>query len=108
MYEVPVEERFRVVGGRLYLFEVATSAAALEYLGLEKAGADNASQVLNEFLIPADSVGGYILSANGRRVDLADVSAVDDRIRIRLTRQPLIVHLFLCWWKAIESSGKKV
>jgi hypothetical protein len=97
MYGVPVEERFRVEGGRLFLFEVATTAAALEYLGLESSGANNVGRFLNEFSIPAGSVGGHILSAGGRRIALADVPAEDGRIRIRLTRQPLVVYLVLRW-----------
>jgi hypothetical protein len=97
MYGVPVEERFRVEGGRLFLFEVATTAAALEYLGLESSGADNVGRFLNDFSIPSGSVGGHILSAGGRRIALADVPAEDGRIRVRLTRRPLIVYLVLLW-----------
>ena len=99
MYGVPVEERFRVEGGRLSLFEVVTSAAALEYLGLESGSANSVGRVLNEFSIPAGSVGGLILSAGGRRIALADVPAEDGRIRVRLTRQPLIVYLVLHGWE---------
>lgn len=95
MYDVPVEERFRVEGDRLLLFEVDTTDAALEYLGIERRGANNAGRALQEFFIPADSVGSQSLSAGGRRIALADVSAEDRRIRVRLTRQPLIVYLVL-------------
>lgn len=101
MYGVPVEERFRVEGGRLSLFEVVTSAAALEYLGLESGSANSVGRVLNEFSIPAGSVGGHFLSAGGRRIALADVPAEDGRIRVRLTRQPLIVYLVLHGWELL-------
>jgi hypothetical protein len=94
MYGVPVEERFRVEGGRLFLFEVDTTGAALEYLGIESRGANNVARILQEFSMPAGSVGGYSLSAGGRRIALRDVPAEDGRIRVRLTRQPLIVYLF--------------
>lgn len=93
MYGVAVEERFRVEGGRLALFEVASTEAALEYLGIEARGADNARRVLQEFSIPAGSVGDYFLSAGGRRIALASVPAENGRIRIHLSRQPLIVYL---------------
>jgi hypothetical protein len=95
MYGVPVEERFRVEEGRLALFEVVSSDAALEYLGIENKGAGNAARVLQEFSIPAASVGGHILSAGGRRIALASVPAQDGGIRIRLARQPFIVYLVL-------------
>lgn len=95
MYGVPVEERFRVEGGRLLLFEVDTTDAALEYLGIERRGANNVSRVLQEFFIPAASVGSQSLSADGRRIALADVPAEGGRISVRLTRKPLIVYLVL-------------
>jgi hypothetical protein len=92
MYGVPVEERFRVEGGRLFLFEVDTTAAALEYLGLERSGANNVGRFLNEFSIPAGSVGGHILSVGGRRIALAEVPPEAGRVRVRLMRPPLIVY----------------
>jgi hypothetical protein len=95
MYGVPVEERFRVEGGRLSLFEIDASDAALEYLGIERRGANNVSRVLQEFFIPAASVGSQSLSAGGRRIALSDVPAEGGRIRVRLTRQPLIVYLII-------------
>lgn len=95
MYDVPVEERFRVEGGRLLLFEVDTTDAALEYLGIESRGVNNVGRVLQGFFIPGDSVGGHSLSAGDRRIALADVPAQDSRIRVRLSRQPLAVYLIL-------------
>jgi hypothetical protein len=94
MYGVPVEERFRVEDGRLVLFEVDTTAAGLEYLGLESRGVNNGRRVLQEIYIPQNSVGSHSLFVGDRRIVLADVPAADGRIRVRLTRQALIVHLF--------------
>jgi len=102
MYAVPVEERFRVEGGRLVLFEVVSSDAALEYLGIETKGAGNAKSIMQEFFVPAHSVGGYRLSASGRRIDLSDVPAENGRIRVRLTRPPLIVYLIQHGWERLE------
>lgn len=100
MYGVLVEERFRVQGTRLVLFEVASTDAALEYLGIETKGAGNARIVMQGFIIPANSLGGYRLSASDRHVDLADVPVENDaKIHVRLTRWPLVVYLIHCWWK---------
>lgn len=93
MYGVPVEERFRVKGGRLALFEIVSSDAALEYLGIESRGADNASRVLREFSIPADSVGDHLLTVGVHRILLKSVPADRGRILIRLVRQPLLIYL---------------
>ena len=76
MYAVPVEERFRVEGGRLVLFEVVSSDAALEYLGIETKGAGNAKNIVQEFFVPAHSVGGYRLSASGDTAPLEQASLV--------------------------------
>jgi hypothetical protein len=105
MYAVPVEERFRVESNCLVLFEVVSSDAALEYLGIEAKGACNARNVIKEFFIPADSVGGYRLSTAHRLIDLADLAAENGRIRVRLTRQPLVVYLIHHWWKLPMFSG---
>jgi len=102
MYAVPVEERFRVEGGRLVLFEVVSSDAALEYLGIETKGAGNAKNIMQEFFVPAHSVGGYCLSTSGRRINLSDVPAENGRIRVRLTRPPLIVYLIQHGWERPE------
>lgn len=93
MYGVPVEERLRVEAGRLVLFQVVSSEAALEYLGIETSGPHNASRVLQEFSIPADSIGNHVLSVGDRRIPLAAVPADEGRIRIRLARPPLFTYL---------------
>lgn len=102
MYGVPVAEHLRVEGGRLVLFEVASSGAALEYLGIEARGPHNVRRVLQEFTIPADSVGNHVLFAGGRRIPLASVPADEGRIRVRLARLPLfiyLIHSFEEFWR---------
>jgi hypothetical protein len=55
---------------------------------------NNGRRVLQEIYIPQNSVGSHSLFVGDRRIVLADVPAADGRIRVRLTRQALIVHLF--------------
>jgi hypothetical protein len=86
MYMTPVEERLRVEEGRLVLFEVAASDAALEYLRIESRGPGNAALALEGFAVPADSVGGHVLIAGGREIALATVPPKDGRVRVRLAR----------------------
>jgi hypothetical protein len=86
MYGTPVEERLRVEDGRLVLFEVVASDAALEYLRIETRGPGNAALALDGFTVPADSVGGHVLAAGGRELPLAAVPVEDGRIVVRLTR----------------------
>jgi len=93
MYGVPVEERLRVAAGRLALFEVVSSDAALEYLGIETRGPQNATRILQEFSIPADSVGNHVLCVGDHRILLAAVPADEGRILIRLARSPLFTYL---------------
>jgi len=93
MYGVPVEERLRVEAGDLVLFEVVSSDAALEYLGIETKGPNNVKRILQDFSIPADSVGNHVLRVGDRRIPLASIPADDGRILIRLTRPPLLIYL---------------
>jgi hypothetical protein len=93
MFGVPVEERLRVEAGCLVLFEVVSSDAALEYLGIETRGPHNAGRVLQEFYIPADSVGNHVLCVRDHRIPLASVPADEGRILIRLARPPLFIYL---------------
>jgi hypothetical protein len=92
MYGVPVEERFRVEGGRLVLLEVLSTDAALEYLGIETRGAGNANRALREFSIPADSVGDHVLTVGDHRIPLKSALADQHRILVRLVRQPLLIY----------------
>ena len=93
MYGVPVEERLRVEAGRLVLFEVVSSDAALEYLGIETRGPNNARRILQEFSIPADSVGNHVLDVGDRRIPLSTVPSDEGRILVRLVRPPLFIYL---------------
>ncbi len=93
MYGVPVAEHLRVESGSMVLFEVASSEAALEYLGIEAKGPNNVRRVLQEFSVPADSVGKHVLCAGERRISLASVPADEGRILIRLARPPLFIYL---------------
>jgi hypothetical protein len=98
MYGVPVAEHLRVENGRLVLFEVDSTEAALEYLGIEARGRDNVRRVLREFSIPADSVGNHVLVVGGHRIALASVPADEGRILIRLARPPLFIY----WIQALR------
>jgi len=93
MYGVPVEERLRVEAGRLVLFEVVSSDAALEYLGIETRGPNNARRILQEFSIPADSVGNHVLDVGDLRIPLPTVPSDEGRILVRLVRPPLFIYL---------------
>jgi hypothetical protein len=93
MYGVPVEERLRVEAGRLVLFEVVSSDAALEYLGIETKGPNNVKRILQGFSIPADSMGNHVLRVGDRRIPLASSPADEGRIHIRLTRPLLFIYL---------------
>jgi hypothetical protein len=93
MFGVPVEERLRVEAGRLVLFEVVSSDAALEYLRIETKGPNNVKRILRDFSIPAGSMGDHVLCVGDRRIPLASVPVEDGRIHIRLTRPPLFTYL---------------
>jgi len=93
MYGVPVEERLRVEAGRLVLFQVVSSDAALEYLGIETHGPHNTSRVLQEFSIPAASVGNHVLCVGDHCIPLAAVPADGGSVLIRLARPPLFTYL---------------
>lgn len=93
MYGVPVAEHLRVEDGRLVVFEVDSTDAALEYLGIETKGPHNVKRVLQEFSIPADSMGNHMLVAGGHCIPLSSVPADEGRIRVRLARPPLFIYL---------------
>jgi hypothetical protein len=93
MYGTPVEERLRVEDGRLVLFEVAASDAALEYLRIESRGPGNAALALEGFSVPANSVGGHVLMAGGREIALATVPPEEGRIAVRLARSSRFITL---------------
>jgi len=93
MYGVPVAEHLRVEESRLVLFEVVSSDAALEYFGIETKGPDNVRRVLQEFSIPADSVGNHVLDVGERRIPLSTVPSDEGSVLVRLVRQPLFIYL---------------
>jgi hypothetical protein len=93
MYGVPVAEHLRVEESRQVLFEVASSDAALEYFGIETKGPDNVRRVLQEFSIPADSVGNHVLDVGERRIPLSTVPSDEGSVLVRLVRQPLFIYL---------------
>jgi hypothetical protein len=90
---VPVVEHLRVEESRMVLFEVASSDAALEYFGIETKGPDNVRRVLQEFSIPADSVGNHVLDVGERRIPLSTVPSDEGSVLVRLVRQPLFIYL---------------
>lgn len=85
MYGVPVEEKMRVENGYLVLFEVISSGAALEYLGIDKHGMDNIYRVLQGFSIPGNSVGNHILVLADREIPLLAIDGRDTSVSIGLT-----------------------
>lgn len=99
MYGVPVTERLRVENGRLELFHVKTSDAALEYFGIEEKGENNVKNSLKEFIIPADSVGQHSLSVQGHEISLSNIPAESKKIYITIVKQPLILYLFKSCWR---------
>jgi len=86
MYGVLVEEKLRVETEGLVLYEVASSAAALEYLGLEKRGPHNVHRVLTGFFIPKASVGRHLLVLGKNRIRLADLNETGRAVHIRTAR----------------------
>lgn len=99
MYGVPVEERLRVEGGRLALFHVVTSDAALEYYGIERRDEGNTRRVVDEFHIPRDSVGGQTLTVKNRRIVLRDLPGEQGNVTIRLAREPILLYVVYRIWR---------
>jgi hypothetical protein len=99
MYGVPVAERLRVEDNRLVLFEVDSTHAALEYLGIETKGPHNVKRVLQEFTIPADSVGNHMIVLGGDCIPLSSVEADEGRIRVQLALPPLFIFLIHSLWE---------
>lgn len=99
MYGVPVTERLRVENGRLELFHVETTDAALEYFGIEGKGVNNVNNSLKKFTIPAESVGRHMLSVKGFDVLLSDICTKDQRIHISIKEQPLVSYYIESIWR---------
>ena len=99
MYGVPVAERLRVENGRLELFHVKTSDAALEYFGIEGRDENNVKNSLKEFTIPAESVGRHTLSIQEDQILLRDIRTKDQKIHISITKQPLASYYIDSIWR---------
>ncbi len=99
MYGVPVTERLKVENGRLELFQVETTDAALEYFGIERKGVNNVNHSLREFTIPAESVGRHMLSVKGYDILLSDICAKGQRIHVSIKEQPLVSYYIESIWR---------
>ncbi|MCX5810224.1 MAG: hypothetical protein NTX36_12795 [Proteobacteria bacterium] len=99
MYGVPVTERLRVENGRLELFHVITSDAALEYFGIEGKDENNVKNSLKEFTIPAESVGRHMLSVQGHEILLSDIRTKGQKIHISIIKQPLVSYYKDSIWR---------
>jgi hypothetical protein len=91
MYGVEVREKFRIGPEDFTLYGVESSAAALEYLGIESPGPNNVQRTLKTFSIPAGSVGDHELRLNDFRVRAGDEER--GRTTISLVRISLIRYL---------------
>ncbi len=99
MYGVTVTERLRVKDGYLELFHVKSNDAALEYFGIEGRGENNVKNILKEFTIPADSVGQHKLFVKDHEILLSNICTKDHRIRIGVTKQPLVSYYIDSIWR---------
>jgi len=99
MYGVPVTERLRVENGRLELFHVITSDAALEYFGIEGKDENNVKNSLKEFTIPTGSVGQHTLSVQGHEILLSNIRTKGQNIHINIIKQPLASYYIDSIWR---------
>jgi hypothetical protein len=99
MYGVPVIERLRVENGRLELFHVKTSDAALEYFGIQGKDENNVKNSLKEFTIPAGSVGQHTLTVHGQEIILSSIHTKDQKIHIYIIKQPLVSYCRDSVWR---------
>lgn len=99
MYSVPVTEKFRVEKGHFILFHVISSAAALEYFGIERKEENNVRRALVEFSIPRASVGQHVLTVKGRAIELGNIGGQGERIRIRMAQMPVIMYIATQVWR---------
>lgn len=100
MYGVPVVEKFRIERGGLRLFHVMTeSDGAREYFGIEKKGENNADAKFTSFSIPVASVGGHVLSLDGRRISLETLHAGTGAITVTLGKRSLAAYLMTHLWR---------
>lgn len=93
MYHVPVVEKFRVRNGNLCLFEIASSGAALEYLGIERHGEGNAERDLKGFSVPRASIGNHVLTVKEREIPFSDLNEPGPSIWVRIDVKPHLHYL---------------
>jgi len=92
MYGVPVQEKLRIADDYFILFHVYTTEAALEYYGIEGKSENNVMRVIKEFVIPEVSVGNHTIRIKDNTIALGNFHEQKQNIRIRLTREPLLVY----------------
>lgn len=93
MYAVEVKEHFRVGPEDFTLYGVESSAAALEYFGIESPGPNNVHRTLKTFTIPAGSMGNHELRLNDDRIQLRALAEERGETTVRLLRMSLIQYL---------------
>lgn len=93
MYGVEVRENFRIGPEDFTLYGVESSAAALEYFGIESPGPNNIHRTLRAFTIPAGSTGNHELLLNDCRIRLRAWEAERGGTTVKLVRISLIKYL---------------
>ena len=100
MYDVPVFERFRIENDGMHLFHVdSESLAALEYYDIENRLENNVSRRIQEFSIPAESIGSHVLIIGNRQISLSGLKDGERSTPVRLTRRPAIVNRVNFLWR---------
>jgi len=100
MYGAPVQEKFRIEDGYFRLVHVMTSSAAvLEYLGIEGNDEPIADGTFSEFTIPAASVGNHAILARGTNVPLGTHEGRGGSVRVRILSIPLLAYLAHPVWR---------
>jgi hypothetical protein len=99
MYGVEVEEKFRVGSGVFTLFHVRSSAAALEYFGIERSESGNAVRDLDAFSIPTASTGNHRLLLKDRDLQIRALAGSRDSVPVRLVHLTLFNYLFHPLWR---------
>ena len=93
MYGVEVRENFRIGPEGFTLYGVESSAAALEYFGIESPGPNNVHRTLKAFTIPAGSTGNHELLLNDCRIQLGASGEERGGTTVRLVKTSLIKYL---------------
>ena len=93
MYGVEVRENFRIGPEDFTLYGVESSAAALEYFGIESPGPNNVHRTLKTFTIPAGSMGNHELRLNDCRIQLRAWGEDRGDTTVRLVRMSLLKYL---------------